>query len=175
MSSSAERPTQDTPELLRRLLDAGVELVVVGGVAAVPHGSAQFTKDLDITAPFTSANIQRLMSILRPLAPRFYQTLGKPPAHRSDDELATFKNLYLHTDLGIVDVLSAVPPLESYAAIAGHASEMDLFARRCLVIALDDLVEVKAYVGRPKDKLGHCATGGVRPLDQTGRLWRFWA
>jgi hypothetical protein len=162
MSSSEERPTQDTPELLQRLLDAGVELVVVGGVAAVAHGSAQFTKDLDITAPFAVENIVRLMGVLRPLAPRFYQTVGRPPVNRSDAELAGFRNLYLQTDLGIIDVLSSVPPLESYETIASRAAELELFARKCLVIGLDDLIEVKAYVGRPKDKLVEAELRAIR-------------
>jgi hypothetical protein len=153
MSSSAEKPRQDTPELLRRLLEAKVELVVVGGVAAVAHGCSQFTKDLDVTAPFTPANIQRLMSVLRPLSPRFYQTLGQPVVNRSDEELAKFRNLYLKTDLGIIDVLGEVPPLGAFEAVVAHATEMELFNRRCRVIGLDDLITVKAHVGRPKDKL----------------------
>jgi hypothetical protein len=153
MSSSSGRPRQDTPELLRRLLDAKVDLVLVGGVAAVAHGCSQFTKDLDVTAPFTPENIQRLMSVLRPLSPRFYQTLGQPAVNRSDEELATFRNLYFKTDLGIIDVLGEVPPLGTYEAVAAGATEMELFTRRCRVIGLDDLITVKGHVGRPKDKL----------------------
>jgi hypothetical protein len=53
MNASTESPLQQTPELLRRLVDAKVELVVIGGVAAVAWGSTQFTRDLDISAPFT--------------------------------------------------------------------------------------------------------------------------
>jgi hypothetical protein len=80
MNASTESPPQQTPELLRRLVDAKVELVVIGGVAAVAWGSTQFTRDLDISAPFTLENLERLMSVLRPLSPRFYQTIGKPLA-----------------------------------------------------------------------------------------------
>lgn len=35
MNASTESPLQQTPELLRRLVDAKVDLVVIGGVAAV--------------------------------------------------------------------------------------------------------------------------------------------
>jgi hypothetical protein len=34
--------------LLRALLDGGVELIVVGGVAAILHGAPTTTRDLDI-------------------------------------------------------------------------------------------------------------------------------
>lgn len=37
--------------LLRRLVEAGVDFVVVGGVAMVLHGSARNTSDLDIRLP----------------------------------------------------------------------------------------------------------------------------
>jgi len=35
---------QRTPELLRLLLDARVEFVIIGGVAAIAYGSATFTQ-----------------------------------------------------------------------------------------------------------------------------------
>ena len=35
-------------QLLRRLNDAGVDFVVIGGVAAIAHGSARMTLDLDV-------------------------------------------------------------------------------------------------------------------------------
>lgn len=41
---------QQTPELLRLLLEAGVEFVLIGGVAAIAHGSSTFTVDCDIKA-----------------------------------------------------------------------------------------------------------------------------
>lgn len=40
--------TQNSAELLRRLLDAEVERVVIGGIAAIAWGSQQLTKDLDV-------------------------------------------------------------------------------------------------------------------------------
>ena len=53
---------QRTPELLRLLLDHGVDFVLIGGDAAIAHGSASFTQDCDITAPLTVENLTRLMA-----------------------------------------------------------------------------------------------------------------
>lgn len=153
MNASTEQPSQRTPELLQRLVDAGVELTVIGGVAAVAWGSTQFTKDLDIAAPFTEANLSRLMSALAPLRPRFYQTIGKPPVTRAVPELLEFKNLYLLTDWGIVDILRAVPPVGEYARVAEGGLDVQLFERTCRIIGLDDLIDVKRHVRRPKDLL----------------------
>lgn len=155
-------PRQDNAELLTRLLDAEVELVVIGGIAAIAWGSQHLTKDLDVTAPFTVDNIRKLMTVIRPLEPRFYQTIGKPPVTRTNEDLATFYNLYFQTTLGIVDVLSKVPPVGDYAAVAEHAQQIELFGRQCKVIAIDDLIAVKAHVARPKDKLVEAELRAIR-------------
>jgi len=53
------------------LAEAGVEHLVIGGVAAVAHGSATFTRDLDVLIPFEPENLARLLLALKPHAPRF--------------------------------------------------------------------------------------------------------
>ncbi len=156
------RPSQNSAELLRRLLDSEVELVVIGGIAAIAWGSQQFTKILDITASFTRENVERLMNVVRPLEPHFYQTIGKPPVNRTAQDLASFKNLYFQTNLGIIDILSSVPPIGDYRLVAARSKEVDVFNRRCRVIALDDLIAVKAHVARPKDKLVEAELRAIR-------------
>jgi predicted nucleotidyltransferase len=155
-------PTQNSAELLRRLLDAEVDLVLVGGMAAIAWGSQQLTKDLDVAAPLTLENVKRIMGVVRPLEPRFYQTLGKPPVTRDDDDLATFKNLYFQTTLGIVDVLTAVPPVGDFAEVARRADRLEVYGRSCRVIAIDDLIAVKALVGRPKDRVVEAELRAIR-------------
>jgi hypothetical protein len=55
--------------LLQRLSDAGIEFVVVGGVAAVLHGSSLVTRDLDVCAELSSQNLRKLRDALRDLHP----------------------------------------------------------------------------------------------------------
>jgi hypothetical protein len=59
----------DTTGLIGLLSRAGVEFVVIGGVAATMHGSAHATYDLDILYRRTSENIERLAIALAPLRP----------------------------------------------------------------------------------------------------------
>ncbi len=134
----------------------------MGGVAAIAWGSEQFTKDLDVAAPFTHENLERLLGVVMPLGPRFYQTLGKPRVERTAENLSHFKNLYLETSLGILDVLSEVPPIGKFQAVAARAATLVLFERPCRVIALDDLIDVKAHVARPKDKLVEVSLRAIR-------------
>ncbi len=144
---------QRTPELLRLLLDAGVEFVLIGGVAAIAHGSATFTHDCDITAPFTEENLARLLSALAPHNPRYALAIPKRPVMESPATLAKNRNIYLQTDLGRLDVLSEVPPIGAYVEVAKKAIPLEIYERQCHIISLDDLIAVKHYLGRDKDRL----------------------
>jgi len=139
-------------ELLRRLVAAGVDFVVVGGVAAKAYGSAMSTDDLDVTAPFTVENLRRLLAAVEGLRPRYVMTPDKRPVTESAEYLASCKNLYLLTDLGRLDILGSVPPVGSFETIAQRAEETTLFGPKVRVISMDDLIVVKADVGRPKDR-----------------------
>jgi predicted nucleotidyltransferase len=143
---------QRTPELLRLLLEGGVEFVLIGGVAAIAHGSATFTQDCDITASFSESNLARLLAALGPYHPRYALAVPKRPVTESPAELSSYRNLYLLTDLGRLDVLLEVPPVGSYAEVAARALTLEVYGRPCRVISLDDLIAVKAYVGRDKDR-----------------------
>jgi hypothetical protein len=51
--------------MLRGLNDAGVEYVVIGGVAAVAHGSSFLTNDLDVCYRAGREHLERLARLLR--------------------------------------------------------------------------------------------------------------
>ncbi|MBI3183518.1 MAG: nucleotidyltransferase [Myxococcales bacterium] len=139
-------------ELIQLLVDAGFEFVIVGGIAAVAHGSVELSDDLDVVSPFKADNLDRLTRALVPHRPRFALTPEKRRVDQSPAELARFKNLYLLTDLGRLDVLSEVTAVGSFEAVRAHAVAMTLFERVCRVISLDDLIAAKAAMLRPKDK-----------------------
>src|SRR5262245_30037476 len=103
----------DYLRLLEKLTEAGVEYAIVGGTAAVLHGSATVTYDLDVLMPFTLTNCERLLRAVAGLHPRLSHTVDKRPLAVAADELAQFKNLYLLTDLGRLDVLGSLPPIQS--------------------------------------------------------------
>ncbi|HEY8378640.1 MAG TPA: hypothetical protein VIK91_19235 [Nannocystis sp.] len=145
--------TDDVEQLLLRLLEARVDFVVVGGIAAALHGSEQLTKDLDILVMFTVENMTHLMAALRPLRPRNSARPDLGEIQADPAELARYRNLYLVTDLGRLDVLGELPPLGGYAEVAAAADRVELFGATCKVISLDHLITVKEAVGRPKDLL----------------------
>jgi predicted nucleotidyltransferase len=159
-----ESVTIDVEALLRRLVAAGVEFVVVGGVAARAHGSAMLTQDLDVVAPLTVENIRRLLTAVGDLNPRYALTLDKRRVTESAEYLAAFKNLYLLTDLGRLDVLGSVEPIGTYEVVAQHAEETTLLGPTVRVIGIEDLITVKAHVGRPKDRHAELELRAIREL-----------
>jgi predicted nucleotidyltransferase len=55
---------QEFNRLLHRLADSGLEFVIVGGYAAVTHGSSLVTRDLDICAVLSEKTVEQLREIL---------------------------------------------------------------------------------------------------------------
>lgn len=149
-------------ELLRRLVERQVEFVVVGGIAAAAYGAEIFCDDLDVAFPFTLDNLRRLLPALEGLHPRYAMSPDRRPVLEPPEHFVGFKTLYLATDLGRLDLLCSVPPIGDYERVASRAEELTVYDFRVRIIALDDLIAVKAHVGRPKD----------RPMEQELRAIR---
>lgn len=141
----------DILELLRRLLEAGVEFVVVGGIAAAIHGSETDTQDVDIVSVFSRENMARLLDALRDIHPRNAARPGLGSIPDDPDLLARHRNLYLLTDLGRLDILGELPPLSGYAEVAAAADKTQVFGHTCAVINIDQLITIKRSVARRKD------------------------
>ena len=154
---------QDTPRLLALLDDAGVAFVLIGGVAAIAHGAATFTRDLDILIRFDAPTLTRLLAVLAPLAPRFALDPAHRPIPSSVAELETYKNLYVSTALGRLDLLGSTPA-GAFDALAARAITMDLDGHRLRVASLDDLIDIKAALGRPKDRIVEQELRAIRAL-----------
>ena len=54
----------DFEGLLEALSGAGVEFILVGGVAATVHGSARLTQDIDVVYARAGENLERLVAAL---------------------------------------------------------------------------------------------------------------
>lgn len=148
----ARRTNADVPALLAALQDVDFEFCVIGGVAAIAHGALTPTLDLDVAAPLTVENIERLLRALAPHHPTHATRPDLGVIHSGAEYLATFRLLLLDTKLGRLDVLGRVEPIGEFHQL--RSTEMELAAdRRAHVIDLDQLIEIKAYLTRPKDKV----------------------
>lgn len=88
----------DLNRLLQRLCDADIDFVIVGGFAAMLHGSSLLTRDLDVCAVLTAENVERLREVLRELHPVHRMTTQRLSFMDNPDPGTPLKNLYLQTD-----------------------------------------------------------------------------
>jgi hypothetical protein len=141
-----------TLDLLKRLNDYRVKYVLVGGMACVIHGSQIVTQDVDICAPLTPENLSGLLAALAGVHPRFRTTRDLRPLPEEPEKLQGYKNLYLLTDLGQLDVLSEISGVGEYSEVEQHTIQVDLEGTPCRVLDLDTLITAKKAMNSPKDR-----------------------
>lgn len=131
--------------LMRALVDAGVEFVVIGGLAVAVHGYERFTADLDLVPNPDAANLRRLEAVLAELA-----EADETDAGRSLDA----PHAVVETRFGLAHVIRAVKGLPSYADLERDAIEVEFAdAVSVAVCGREDLIEMKRASGRPRDAL----------------------
>jgi len=148
---------QNLTELMRRLIASQAEFVLVGGFAAVTHGSTLVTQDVDICCRFSEGNLMCIQKALD----------GLHPVHRSrpdmaldltSEQIASLKNLYLKTDFGVLDCLSEVLGIGNFDEVSKNevsknSVELELPFGRCRVIGIDALIHAKQAMNRDHDKI----------------------
>jgi len=141
----------DIDAALRALAQAGVEFIVVGGVAATAHGSSRLTVDLDVVYARSAENIERLVTALAPFSPYLR---GAPPGlpFRWDPEtIRSGLNFTLTTSLGDLDLLGEITGGGSYEDLLPDSTSVAAFGVECRCLNLDRLILVKRAAGRPRD------------------------
>jgi len=141
----------DFEALLGALDRNSVRYIVVGGAAALAHGSARLTQDLAIVYERSPENLDRLVATLRNLKPYLR---GAPPGLPFVWDRATLArglNFTLETSLGFIDLLGEIPGGGGYAALAPQSVDLPMFGGTCKCLSLDQLIRAKRAAGQPKD------------------------
>ena len=140
-------------DLLSILSKSKIEFVVVGGFAGVLHGSSLVTRDLDLCTVLTPENIDRLKLVLKDFHPKHRMTPNKLPFTNVPPAGQALNNLYLETDLGVVDFLATITGLGDFKTVSANAEEIEIHGNRILVMSLSDLIQTKEAMNREKDRL----------------------
>jgi hypothetical protein len=138
-------------EILRRLHDAKVEFSLIGGLASRHYGVTLVTEDVDVCARFTPENLRRIESAFKDFHPRHRLTANKLPLELTDELCRSLKNIYLTTDLGVLDCLSRVAGIGDFDAVLRQSELKEFPFGRCYMLKLDALIQAKQAVGRPHD------------------------
>lgn len=156
MPSGPRRPPRFEPQgLLRTLAAHQVRFVVIGGFAAVLHGSGLFTYDADITPDPDPENLRRLCRALDEVGARI-RTVAEPegvPFQCDEQFLERMSMLNLVTDYGDFD-LSLRPAAfpNGFEDLIERSVPFDVGGFVVQVAALDDVIRSKETANRDKDR-----------------------
>ena len=136
-------------EILIRLADEGVEVIVVGMVAAVLQGVPTMTFDLDIVHRTTRENVERLLHVLTDLhaVARHDPRNLKPNA----THLTGPGHILLKTRFGDFDCLGTIDGGRGYDDLLSASVQVDLNGRAVRMLTLHEILAIKMRTARPKD------------------------
>ena len=141
----------DFEKALATLTSAGVEFIVVGGVAGTLHGSSFITQDLDVVYARNRENIRRLAAALQPHQPYLRGAPEGLPFQWDERTIRNGLNFTLTTSFGDLDLLGEIAGGGVYNDLLQHSCEVNGFGVRFRLVNLDKLIVLKRAAGRPKD------------------------
>jgi len=134
-------------KLLVILAEAGVEFVVVGGVAVTLHGYVRLTDDVDILIESSPTNIQRFLDSLANYGEGFARELSSEDF--TDEEGAI--RIVEETELSQVDVFTRMSGLR-YLDLKMDASILSLHGHEIAYASKSALIRLKSNSVREKDQ-----------------------
>jgi predicted nucleotidyltransferase len=141
-------------QLLRRLSEAGVEFVLVGGLAVNAWGVVRGTKDVDIVVAPDPANLKRIAKVAVEVHGHV-QTgesfLSTPFSIAA--KLASGERVAIETEFGLLDVVQGLDGVPSYDELLSSAIETEILDVKVAVCSIDDLRRMKRAAGRPRDSV----------------------
>jgi hypothetical protein len=141
----------DLSALLEGLCAAGVDFIVVGGLAAVIQGVPVTTFDLDIVHRQTDEKIQKLYRFLISI----HSNLRRPDdriIEPTAEDLKAKGHLLLKTKYGPLDVLAAIEKGHGYEQLIAKSTEIDFHGYKVSVLNLETILELKRDSRDPKDR-----------------------
>ena len=144
----------DLRSLLEALNEAGVDFVVIGGVAVGAHGFIRGTADLDVVPDPDPGNLERLSIALTKLDSTL-PTVGER-AFNPDTDLGVMRrggNVTAMTKFGGLDVIQRAQGVPSYSQLAEDAVQSELLGIPVRICSLARLREMKRAQNRTQDQL----------------------
>lgn len=147
----AEWPEFNPRPIIQLLTARGVDFVVIGGYAAVLHGSPRITQDLDLCYATDRPNLHVLGRALTDMHARPAEIDEDVPFVADERTLARVRLLTLITDLGKLDVMTSPAGAPAYELLRNRADRFELDGVLVRVAAVRDLLAMKRAAGRKKD------------------------
>jgi hypothetical protein len=116
----------DLAQIIPPLVRAKVDFILIGGMAAILHGSARVTFDVDLVYSRTDENIERLVAALALHGPYPRGVPGNLPFSLGVETIRNGLNFTLTTNLGAVDLFGEVAGGETYGDLCHIHSKSKL-------------------------------------------------
>ena len=136
---------------LRLLGEHKVDCVIVGGIAALIHGSLLLTNDVDVCYARDLENLKRLAGALQSVHARLRNAPEGLPFILDAETLKRGLNFTFTTDVGDIDLLGEVRGVGHYDEVLAGSITVELFDYLFAVIDIGKLVIAKRAAGRQKD------------------------
>lgn len=159
-----DEPPLEAAELLRRLGDAHVDFVVIGGVAMSLLGSDRNTLDLDICFSRDRDNLDRLGEALVALGARLRGIEDEVEFVLDARTLDRVELLTLDTPFGRLDLLAAPAGAPRYATLVRKAEVADLDGIEVRFASLEHMLAMKEAAGRDRDRVAVEELKAIRRL-----------
>ncbi len=137
--------------LLEGLVSAGVEFILVGGLATVVQGSPLTTMDVDIVHHQTPENIKRLLVFLKSIG-AIHRRADEKVIPPTVEHLSAKGHLLFTTRFGPLDVLAVIEKGKTYTDLIEHTTKIDFRGHTIRVLDLETLVALKRSSKDPKEK-----------------------
>jgi len=141
-------------EIFATLDRHGVRYVLIGGLAAVLHGSAHVTTDVDVVPEEAVRNLERLSSALKELDARI-RVAGEPdgvPFDHTAESLARVRVWNLQTSKGDLDIAFQPSGTRGYDDLRRDVVLMRVRGVDVPVASLADVIRSKEAAGRERDR-----------------------
>ncbi len=130
----------------------GVEALVIGGQAEYLMGSARLTFDTDYCYRRSRENLERLAAALIELNVSLRDAPPDLPFKIDANTLALGSNFTFNTEHGPFDLLGWVEPIGGDDELQQSSEAFDFHGHAVRTISLADLIRVKEYIRRDKDR-----------------------
>ncbi|CAN5182218.1 hypothetical protein BH24ACT23_BH24ACT23_06270 [soil metagenome] len=139
-------------DLLKAVVEAGVDFVLIGGWALPVHGVGRATFDVDIVPDPSRENLTRLAKLLDRLDAH---VPGADPTQNplAVEALSSGVTVKALTRLGELHVVQGQPGIPPYSELHGRSIELEVEDVAFRVCSYDDLIAMKEATGRPQDEI----------------------
>lgn len=142
----------DLAQVIPPLVHAKVDFTLIGGMAAILHGSARVTFDVDLVYSRTRGNMERLAAALAPHDPYLRDASRNLPFTWDAKTIRRGLDFALTTKLGDIDLFGEVGSGETYQDLLPHSFDVEAFGVRFKCLDLPTLIRIKEVADRPKDR-----------------------